>query len=59
MTRAGYWYLHSNGERIFKSSIVVDSVGAWVYFDSPFVVKYWGGYEDDNRTPEEKENDSR
>jgi len=51
----GYWYLHTNGERIYKPAIVVESGGgARDYFDSPFVVKYWMGTRDDNRTPEEQ-----
>lgn len=50
----GYWYLHENGERIYKPAVVVQSVGARDYFDSPFVKKYWMGSRDDNRTPEEK-----
>lgn len=37
----GYWYLHENGELIWKNAYVVDSVGAADYFDSPFVRRWW------------------
>jgi len=50
----GYWYLHTNGERFFKPAVVVDSIGAFDYFNSPFVKKFWRGTRDDNRSPEEK-----
>ncbi|GAB5503453.1 hypothetical protein [Pyruvatibacter sp.] len=35
----GYYYLHENGEVIFKSTFVVeqDPLGPHGYFDSPFV----------------------
>ena len=35
----GYYYLHTNGDLIYKNAIVVDSDPE--YFDSPFVKKYW------------------
>lgn len=51
----GYWYLHTNGERIYKPAIVVESGGgAREYFSGPFVKKYWMGPRGDDRTPEEK-----
>lgn len=34
----GYYYLHTNGNLIFKPAIVVDDPE---YFDSPFVKKVW------------------
>jgi len=42
-----YYYEHTNGEIISKPDIVVDSLGASEYFDSPFVKKYW--HEDDKK----------
>jgi hypothetical protein len=36
-----YIYLHTNGELIYKNAFCVDSMGAWDYFDSDFVVKWW------------------
>jgi len=36
-----YYYEHTNGDIISKPDIVVDSLGADGYFDSPFVVKWW------------------
>lgn len=50
----GYWYLHTNGSRIFKPKAVVDWVGGSNYFSGPFCVRWWPGTRDDNRTPEEK-----
>jgi len=35
----GYYYLHVNGQILWKPSILVDSDPN--YFDSPYVVKYW------------------
>ena len=35
----GYYYLHTNGDLIYKPAIVVDSDPQ--YFDSPFVKKLW------------------
>ena len=37
--RDGYYYLHTNGQIIWKAAMVVDCDPC--YFDSPFVVKYW------------------
>ena len=34
-----YYYLHTNGDLIHKSALVVDSDSS--YFDSPFVKKVW------------------
>lgn len=39
--KKGYYYLHTNGELIFKVAYVVDNLGATDYFDSPFVRRYW------------------
>ena len=36
-----YYYLHTNGELIYKNAYSVDSLGAFDYFDSDFVQKYW------------------
>lgn len=37
-----YYYLHTNGETIRKPAPVVDAAGGpHVYFDSPFVVRWW------------------
>jgi len=36
-----YYYLHENGELIEKPTGVVDSMGPFDYFDSPFVVRRW------------------
>lgn len=35
----GYYYLHTNGNLIYKNAYVVDSDPD--YFDSPFVKKWW------------------
>jgi len=35
----GYYYLHTNGDLIFKPAIVFDSDPE--YFNSPFVKRYW------------------
>ncbi|GAG54003.1 unnamed protein product [marine sediment metagenome] len=35
----GYYYLHTDGDLIYKNALIVDSDPA--YFDSPFVKKYW------------------
>ncbi len=35
----GYFYLHTNGDLIWKPAIVVDSEPG--YFDSPFVKRVW------------------
>jgi len=43
----GYYYLHTNGSMIFKPKIVLDSDP--LYFDSPFVKKYWF-FDSENRT---------
>lgn len=51
---SGYWYLHKNGKRIFKPKCVVEFGGPAAYFDSPFVVQWWAGPRDDDRTPEER-----
>ena len=40
-----YYYEHENGEIIKKSNFVVDSIGPYEYFDSPFVIRWW--YEED------------
>jgi len=41
-TKPGYYYLHTNGEVIYKPFIVVDMGGGPNdYFNSPFVVKWW------------------
>lgn len=52
----GYWYLHTNGSRIWKPIYVVGIHSREVrnYFDSPFVVEYWQDWSDDNRTPQER-----
>lgn len=39
MEGSGYYYLHSNGDLIYKNSIVIESDPQ--YFDSPFVKRYW------------------
>ena len=52
----GYWYLHQNGQRIFKPKAIVDPMGTAEYFNSPFVKHFWRGDHSDNRTPEEKKN---
>jgi hypothetical protein len=39
--KEGYYYLHVNGQLIYKSAYGVDAMGAEEYFDSPYVVKYW------------------
>lgn len=36
----GYYYLHTNGDLIYKPAIVVESDPG--YFDSPFVKETWG-----------------
>lgn len=40
-TEYSYVYKHENGEFIWKNAFVVDLLGAFDYFDSPFVLKYW------------------
>jgi len=37
--KPGYYYLHTNGQIIWKPFIVVESDPE--YFNSPYVVKYW------------------
>ena len=39
--KEGYYYLHTNGNVIFKSMLIVNETTEVEYFDSPFVVKYW------------------
>jgi hypothetical protein len=39
--KEGYYYLHTNGAVIYKSSVVLFNTTAVEYFDSPFVVRYW------------------
>ena len=39
--KEGYYYLHTNGNVIYKSMVVMNGTTAVEYFDSPFVVKYW------------------
>ena len=39
MFKPGYYYLHTNGQIIWKPKIVVDMDPE--YFDSPMVIKYW------------------
>ena len=39
MFKAGYYYLHTNGQILWKPKIVVEM--DLEYFDSPMVVKYW------------------
>ena len=39
--KEGYYYLHTNGNVIYKSMVVVNKYTEVEYFDSPFVVKYW------------------
>ena len=36
----GYYYLHTNGDLIYKNAFVVESDPT--YFDSPFVKETWG-----------------
>jgi hypothetical protein len=36
-----YQYKHENGKVINKSDYVVDYIGAWSYFNSPFVIAWW------------------
>jgi len=36
-----YYYKHENGEIIKKIDYVVDSIGAFDYFDSPYVLAWW------------------
>lgn len=46
-----YYYLHSNGDLIYKDAISVDnSDGPYDYFDSPFVKKWWQVKIDDINT---------
>lgn len=44
----GYYYLHTNGDLIWKPAIVVDSDPG--YFDSPFVKKVWRIDTEDRQT---------
>jgi len=37
--RDGYYYLHTNGQIIWKPAVVKEYDPE--YFESPFVVKYW------------------
>jgi hypothetical protein len=37
--KTGYFYLHVNGQLIWKPNIVVESDPQ--YFNSPLVVRYW------------------
>jgi len=39
MFKPGYYYLHINGQIIWKPKIVVEM--DFGYFNSPMVVKYW------------------
>lgn len=39
MYKPGYYYLHVNGQIIWRRDIIVESDPQ--YFDSPLVVKYW------------------
>lgn len=39
-----YYYLHENGVLIKKAAVVVDSLGADIYFEGSFVLKYWKAY---------------
>ena len=39
--REGYYYLHINGQLVFKAPAVVNPLGAHDFFDSDMVVKYW------------------
>lgn len=36
-----YYYLHINGQLIYKNAFSVDSIGASEYFEGGFVKKYW------------------
>lgn len=36
-----YFYEHTNGEIIYQTDKVVDSIGAHDYYNSPFVVRWW------------------
>lgn len=42
-----YVYEHINGEYIFKSDLVVRTMGAKEYFNSDFVKTYWHFVTDD------------
>jgi len=37
--KTGYYYLHVNGQLIYRPAVVVESDPS--YFDSPFIVKFW------------------
>lgn len=39
--KEGYYYLHTNGNVIYKPMSVLFNTTAAEYFDSPFVIKYW------------------
>ncbi len=39
--KEGYYYLHTNGQLLWKAPAVVNPLGADEFFDSPMVVKYW------------------
>lgn len=41
MSESFYYYLHENGDLIGKPPNVIEADGPWVYFDSPFVRKWW------------------
>jgi hypothetical protein len=51
-----YFYEHTNGKIIGKIDYVVDSVGPYDYFDSPFVKRWW--HEEDKKKIETNENPS-
>jgi len=39
--KEGYYYLHTNGNIIYKPPAVMIGTTESDYFDSPFVVRYW------------------
>lgn len=49
----GVYYLHTNGDLIWKPKIVFTNTTVEEYMDSPFVVKYWIIPEDPPGTFEE------
>jgi len=39
MGESGYYYLHSNGDLIYKNPVVVESDP--LYFESDFIIRHW------------------
>lgn len=40
-SKSGYYYEHENGTIHWKPVFVVESIGPYEYFDSPFVKRWW------------------